>query len=278
MNLQRPSSLGLVGALAFGVWSCTQTTTRSTPGAGTGGAGGQTGPVGGIPPIPGIVGGSGPTGGAPAGTGGVATGNPDATLSPDGATSPDAAGSDGAVAGNDGGGNDGAAEALALTGDFTMMGTRLCFKDGQTKNTGTNQSPMLVWTGAPPAGTMSWAISLYDTTGKTTHWVMWDIPLSTTMLPGMLPKGVMPAAPAPMGSVQRGSTFAGGTTNPGYFGPGAGGAARRYEFQLWPIKTAKLTVGATTSVDTLHATTLPMNAAGTGVILSVWGNQDAMCM
>src|SRR2546430_11122610 len=52
---------------------------------------------------------------------------------------------------------------------------------------------------------------------------------------------------SPMGSVQRGSTFAGGTTNPGYFGPGAGGAARRYEFQLWPIKTAKLTAGATTS-------------------------------
>jgi phosphatidylethanolamine-binding protein (PEBP) family uncharacterized protein len=280
MNRHRLALLSALGALALdGLAGCTQNVDRPTPVPVDNGGGGMSGPLGGIPNIPGYAG-AGGSGGAPTATGGSTPVNPgpdaatvDAAMASDG---PAAAG-DGPVAGDassDGGGGTG---ALALTGDFTMMGTRLCFKDGQTKNTGTNQSPQLNWTGAAPAGTMSWALSLYDTTGKTTHWVIWDLPLDTNMLPAMLPKGVMPAAPAPTGSTQRGSSFAGGTTNPGYFGPGAGGAARRYEFQLWPLKVAKLQVAATVSVDTLHATTLPANAAGTGVILSVWGNQDANC-
>jgi Raf kinase inhibitor-like YbhB/YbcL family protein len=280
MTAHRFSLVVALGAVALGgLLACNQAATTQPPAVpGVGGAGGQTGPVGPIPPIPGANGWGMPTGGSPAdtvGNGGASPSNPDAATSPDSGSLADGAITDGG--GTDAASNDGSSGALTLTGDFTAMDTRLCFKSGQTKNTGSNQSPMLAWMGTPPAGTLSWALSLYDTGGKTTHWVIWNIPADTTMLPAMLPKGVMPAAPAPTGSMQRGATFAGGTTNPGYFGPGAPGAARRYEFQLWPLKVAKLTVGGTTSVDTLHSTTLPANAAGMGVILSVWGNQDASC-
>jgi phosphatidylethanolamine-binding protein (PEBP) family uncharacterized protein len=221
--------------------------------AGSGGSGGSGGAAG-----SGGSGGSGGAGGS-GGSGPSADGGADVG-SPDGRTPAD-----------------GAVGALVLTGsDFGMMGNRICFKSGQTKNTG-NQSPPLSWSGEPPAGTMSYAISLFDTNGPTTHWVMWDIPVTEMMLAPKLPKGVMPAAPAPAGSTQRGSGFAGGTANPGYFGPGAGGGARKYDFRLWPIKVAKLTVPGNASVDAIRTTILPANTIGPPIVLSVYGNQDANC-
>ena len=276
MVRHRLSYSSVLGALALaGLWSCSSGGTARplpTPAGGSGGVSGS----GGVPGIPGTAGASGSGGYAVAGSGGAVS-TPDAALA-DGGGSSDAAMRDGAAV--DGSSRDGAAtdggSALTLMGDFATMGDRLCFKDGQTKNKG-NLSPLLSWMGTPPAGTLSYALSLFDTEGNTTHWIIWDMPVTTSMLPAMLPKGVMPAAPAPMGSIQRGSTFAGTTVNPGYFGPGAPGAARRYEFQLWPLKVAKLQVGATTAVNTIRSTTLPANASGMGVILSVWGNQDAVC-
>jgi Raf kinase inhibitor-like YbhB/YbcL family protein len=152
------------------------------------------------------------------------------------------------------------------------MGSNICFKNGQTHNTG-DVSPTLMWSGAP-AGTMSYAISLHDTANGNTHWIMWDIPADVTSLPMKLPKGAMPGAPAPTGSKQRGASFAGGTTNPGYFGPGAD--FREYQFTLWAMKTSTLTVGATTPVNTMFSTTLPMNSID-HVTLPVCGDIDANC-
>jgi len=68
--------------------------------------------------------------------------------------------------------------------------------------TGDNISPALSWSGAP-ANTKSFAISIYDPDAPTGsgwwHWVVYNIPASTTSLPkdagdpskGLLPKGAV---------------------------------------------------------------------------------------
>jgi len=111
-----------------------------------------------------------------------------------------------------------------------------------------NQSPALAWDGVP-AGTMSFAISMFDATMRNTHWILWDIPMSTMMLPANLPRGAMPATPA--GATQK-SAF-GGT--PGYEGPGAGPG--NYEIELWALNVAKLPANiASQSLNTMHMTGL----------------------
>ena len=47
---------------------------------------------------------------------------------------------------------------------------------------GAGTSPELHWTGAP-ANTKSFAVVLQDLSGNSTHWVIWNIPGTATMLP-----------------------------------------------------------------------------------------------
>jgi phosphatidylethanolamine-binding protein (PEBP) family uncharacterized protein len=103
---------------------------------------------------------------------------------------------------------------------------------------GTNTSPELAWTGAP-AGTQSFAIAYHDLSNVQgndtfTHWVMWNIPGTTTGLPEGLPDGATPPAPAPPGSQQ----LAIGNDN-GFFGSGVCGNV--YEFELYALDTATFT-------------------------------------
>ena len=116
-----------------------------------------------------------------------------------------------------------------------------------------NQSPPLAWTGVPD-GTLSFAVSLYDRTEMNTHWIMWDIPATERMLPGMLAGGTMPAFPP--GSSQK-AAFAG--TNNGYRGPGAAGV-NTYEIELWALRVAKLPAAtAGQPLNTIIGTVLPAN-------------------
>jgi Raf kinase inhibitor-like YbhB/YbcL family protein len=186
----------------------------------------------------------------------------------------DAGGNDGGA--NDGGGGDGQIVPFSLTSNDLMptggppppMGG-LCFKNGQTHNTG-DMSPALSWAGAP-AGTMSFALSLNDTNNGLTHWVMYDIPANVTSLLANLPQGAMPAPPAPAGSKQKGASF--DTNNDGFFGPGAD--YHTYEFKLWAISSANLPVsGEDTSA--MYSTLLPANSVGSATLL-VCGDINAVC-
>ncbi|MBV9440881.1 MAG: YbhB/YbcL family Raf kinase inhibitor-like protein [Candidatus Eremiobacteraeota bacterium] len=78
----------------------------------------------------------------------------------------------------------------------TLSVTSAVFRDGQTIPqsavfsgmgcTGDNQSPDLTWSGAPD-GTRSYAITIWDPDAPTgvgfVHWVLFNIPASTTALP-----------------------------------------------------------------------------------------------
>jgi phosphatidylethanolamine-binding protein (PEBP) family uncharacterized protein len=126
------------------------------------------------------------------------------------------------------------------------MGNNLAFP--ASASAPMNQSPQFSWSD-PPAGTLSFAISMFDATMRNTHWILWDIPPGTTMLPANLPRGAMPTNPA--GATQK-SAFGG---MPGYEGPGAGPG--NYELELWALNVAKLPAAvAGQSLNNMHATGL----------------------
>ena len=171
------SSTGGTGGSTGGTGGSTGGTGGSTGGTGgsTGGTGGSTGGTGGS---------TGGTGGSTGGTGGSST---------DGGKMDTMDGS-----GTEGGGTG----ALMWTspGDFTMMGNRLCFKNGQTAATGPNRSPRLDVDGNPTRRDTELRTQPSRYRWRHPHWVMWDIPPDTRMLPACLPKGVMPPATPPMGN------------------------------------------------------------------------------
>ncbi len=108
---------------------------------------------------------------------------------------------------------------------------------------GEGLSPALSWTNTPP-GTQSFVLNMRDmdvsrnkTTDDQAHWVVWNIPATTTNLPEGVPKG----SQRPDGSFQISAT------GPMYRGPGAGanGPYHHYMFEIYALDT-KLDVQPTT--------------------------------
>lgn len=103
---------------------------------------------------------------------------------------------------------------------------------------GQNVSPQLAWTGSP-AGTKSFVLTVYDPDAPTGsgfwHWVVMNIPASTTSLATGASKAKMPA-----GAIEMRTDFG----VPGYGGPcpPAGDTPHRYIFTLYAIKLDKLDV------------------------------------
>jgi len=100
---------------------------------------------------------------------------------------------------------------------------------------GEGLSPALTWTNVP-AGTQSFVLNMRDmdvarnkTTEDQAHWVVWNIPASTTSLPEGVPKG----SQRPDGSYQISAT------GPMYRGPGAAatGPLHHYMFEIYALDT-----------------------------------------
>lgn len=110
--------------------------------------------------------------------------------------------------------------------------------------TGSNFSPHLAWTGAPP-GTSSFVITMYDPDAPTGsgfwHWVVANVPASTTMIASNASR----TPRMPVGSIETRTDFG----SVGYGGPcpPAGDQPHRYIFTIHALKTTKLDVGADTS-------------------------------
>lgn len=108
---------------------------------------------------------------------------------------------------------------------------------------GANTSPALNWTGAPP-DTRSFALTVYDPDAPTGsgwwHWVVFNLPPSTTGLPAGAGDTAKPTLPA--GAVQSRTDF--GT--PGYGGPcpPKGDKPHRYIFTVHALKAEALPLGA----------------------------------
>ena len=112
--------------------------------------------------------------------------------------------------------------------------------------TGGNMSPQLAWTNVPE-GTKGFAITMYDKDAPTGsgwwHWLVFDIPASTTALPqgsGDPAKNLLPA-----GSMQSRTDYG----VPGYGGPcpPPGHGAHQYVVTVCALKTDKLGLDANAS-------------------------------
>jgi len=106
-------------------------------------------------------------------------------------------------------------------------------------HSGGNQSPDLRWSGAPP-GTKSFAITCYDPDAPTTvgfwHWILFNIPASTTSLPaGAGAPGKNPAGTV-MGYTDFGTSAYGGPAPPP-------GPPHPYHFNVYALDIDKLDLG-----------------------------------
>jgi phosphatidylethanolamine-binding protein (PEBP) family uncharacterized protein len=274
MTVTRSSLRKFVVMLAvIGAWGCFAGGSGGTTGAagkmgmaGTAGAAGAAGGAGTSMGAAGAAGGAGTSAGTAgsfgdAGTGvggsagaaGAGTGGAGGTAGAGGSTADGGAGASGAGGGSNADG-----------GAFTLTTTNLKMVDGglvfpAASSAPMNQSPALAWSGAP-AGTMSYALTMYDATLKNTHFILYDIAATDTMLPANLPRGAMPTMPA-------GASWKSAFGMPyGYEGPGGGGVDS-YEIVLWALKVAKLDIG-TMTLNQIHSTLLPMQSLGSAQILA----------
>ncbi len=150
--------------------------------------------------------------------------------------------------------------------------TSSAFEDGgiipdkYTQNAGPSAvSPPLAWTHVP-AGTVSFALIIDDpdtalqkSAKEVLHWMIFNIPGSSTSLP----EGVPNQAQLQDGSIQGKNTR--GT--PGFMGPGAGAAGpyHHYTFQLFALDT-KLTLGPDATRDDLISA-INGHVLGKGVVV-----------
>lgn len=134
-------------------------------------------------------------------------------------------------------GKDGASP-LQLTSTVVNDGARLpnehrCAAD----RSGPGSSPPLSWT-AGPSGTQSYAIVLLDVTNASrtvTHWLLYDLPATTTSLPQGVPVGASLTTPV---SAKQGPNYY--MRERGYRGPCAPTGTNRYEFTLYSLDVAEL--------------------------------------
>ena len=135
--------------------------------------------------------------------------------------------------------------ALTLTSTSMPPGQRLTL--AQVYNDwgagGKNLSPQLSWKAAP-AGTKSFAITMYDPDAPTGsgwwHWVVFNIPPTVTQLP----EGASGTPQMPMGSIESMTDYG----KPGFGGacPPVGDRPHRYVVTLWALNVDSLPLTAST--------------------------------
>lgn len=113
---------------------------------------------------------------------------------------------------------------------------------------GADVSPAIDWTSAP-TGTQSFAIAFHDLSninGQSpfTHWVMWNIPATSSGLPPELPAGTEPGVPA---ANTRQVSFRGN----GAFA-GSGRCGNVYEFVLYALSVPQFDPPDTSSADAVQ--------------------------
>ncbi|HYB50774.1 MAG TPA: YbhB/YbcL family Raf kinase inhibitor-like protein [Burkholderiaceae bacterium] len=133
--------------------------------------------------------------------------------------------------------------------------------------TGDNISPALQWSGAP-AGTKSFALTVYDPDAPTGsgwwHWVVYDLPASSTGVP----RGVGKGAALPAGAHQGRNDFGAGD-----FGgacPPPGDAPHHYIFTVYALKVDKLGVPADATA-ALIGYNIKANSLGSATLTARYG-------
>lgn len=162
-------------------------------------------------------------------------------------------------------------EPTAKLSEMTMQITSTAFADGQPipeKYTGHGDdvSPPLQWSGAPPQ-TKSFAIICEDPdapSGTFTHWVIFNLPATTTSLP----ENVAKTGSLPDGSKQGQNSFG----NTGYNGPAPPpGKTHHYIFTVYALD-ATLTLNAGVSENDLESA-IPGHQLAQGQLTGTYQSQ-----
>ena len=141
----------------------------------------------------------------------------------------------GGGSGGDDNGNDGA--TLQLTSTAFTAGAAIPFAHAYSGApcSAPNESPPLSWSWTPsqPSTVQSYAVVMHDSTLPWTHWILLNIPATTTSLTQNTP------FPAPAPLVQTSNSFNQG----GYGGPcpQAGPAQHTYVFTVWALSVPDVT-------------------------------------
>ncbi|HYQ14855.1 MAG TPA: YbhB/YbcL family Raf kinase inhibitor-like protein, partial [Polyangiaceae bacterium] len=166
--------------------------------------------------------------------------------------------------GGSSGSGGGSTGAFALTSPKLTEGAK--FADEYTCASGNaGKSVPLTWT-AGPSGTLSYAVILLDTNTMPpfNHWVIWDIPPTTTMLPEGLATDAMLTMPA--GAKQKGGQGS------GYLGPCPSGNSHVYKFTVYAMDVATLPNAMTSMATSALATAVQAHDLASA---SLSGNSDA---
>jgi Raf kinase inhibitor-like YbhB/YbcL family protein len=130
-----------------------------------------------------------------------------------------------------------AAGDASLEASTTLSLTSPAFSAGQPipdahSCDGNNDSPALNWNAL--AAAKSYAVVLTDLSNSLVHWVLWDVPATTTMLAGALPKMSTLSA---LGGARQLSY----NSVTGYVGPcPPAGAPHTYQFEVFALDVATL--------------------------------------
>jgi Raf kinase inhibitor-like YbhB/YbcL family protein len=130
-----------------------------------------------------------------------------------------------------------ASTALSLTSAAFAAGQAI--PAAHTCN-GTNDSPPLSWNAL--AAAKSYAVVFTDLSNGLVHWVLWDVPAATTMLPAALPKT------STLGSLGGAKQLSYMSSVTGYAGPcPPAGAPHTYQFEVFALDEAPLSGVTATS-------------------------------
>ncbi|MGK5058552.1 YbhB/YbcL family Raf kinase inhibitor-like protein [Janthinobacterium sp. LB2P49] len=131
---------------------------------------------------------------------------------------------------------------------------------------GGNLSPQLSWHNAP-AGTKSYAITLYDPDAPTGsgwwHWSVFNVPATTNSLPAGTTAATLPA-----GAVQGRNDF--GDSAYGGACPPPGDKAHRYQITVWALSVGKLPLDQQAS-GAMLGYMLNANALGKAQLTGLYG-------
>ena len=136
--------------------------------------------------------------------------------------------------------------------------------------TGNNLSPAISWKNAPK-GTKSFAVMVHDPDAKTGgagfwHWIVADVPVSSTELPQGA--GSPDGKALPAGARQIPSDF--GTAEWGGPCPPTGESAHRYQFTVYALKVDKLELPQNATAS-LAGFMINMNSLGKATFSGVYG-------
>jgi Raf kinase inhibitor-like YbhB/YbcL family protein len=165
------------------------------------------------------------------------------------------------------------AQDMTVTSAEVSEGSAI--KDAQVANVfgckGSNISPSLTWSGAP-SDTKSFAITVYDPDAPTGsgfwHWVVFNIPTSTTSVP--LNAGDVKKKLMPKGAIQSRTDF--GTDGYGGPCPPQGDKPHHYIFTVYAVDEDKLQFAKDHNVSAaVVGFELHFHAKAKGVLTAIYG-------